>query len=84
MGFFDTLSKTALTIWFIFLVKEGIMVLHMCGKFHVHKNSGSRDMGAKGVKLVFFGLFSKKKEIDLVHSPRERRYYCITCACQIS
>ena len=60
MGFFDTLSKTALTIWFILLVKKGIMVLHMCAKFHVHKNSGSRDMGAKGVKNGGFRTFLKK------------------------
>ena len=48
MGFFDTLSKTALTIWFILLVKKGIMVLHMCAKCHVRRKSGSRDKGAKG------------------------------------
>ena len=57
---FAIFSKMALTIWFIFLVKEGIMVLHMCGKFHVHKNSGSRDMGAKGVKNGGFRTFLEK------------------------
>ena len=60
MGFFDTLSKTALTIWFIFSVKKDIMVLHMCAKFHVHKNSGSRDMGAKVVKNGGFRTFPEK------------------------
>ena len=50
MGFFGILRKTSSTIWFHLLLKEGIIVLHMCAKFQVQVNSGSRDIGAKGVK----------------------------------
>ena len=60
MGFFDTLSKTALTIWFILLVKKGIMVLHMCTKCHVRRKSGSRDKGAKGGTNGGFRAFLEK------------------------
>ena len=62
MGFFDTLSKTALTIWFIFSVKKDIIVLHVCAKFQVRENFCSRDMGQKGVKMGFFGTLSKRNE----------------------
>ena len=31
-------------------MKEGIIVLHMCAKFQVQVNSGSRDLGVKKVK----------------------------------
>ena len=50
MGVFGIFSKTALTIWFLLLVKEDIIILHMCAKFQVQVNSGSRDIGVKKVK----------------------------------
>ena len=50
MGVFGIFSQTALTIWSLLLVKEDIIILHMCAKFQVHVNSGSRDIGVKKVK----------------------------------
>ena len=35
MGVFGIFSKTALTIWFVLLVKEDNIIFHMCAKFHV-------------------------------------------------
>ena len=60
MGFFGIFSKMALTILFIFLQKEGIMVLHICANFQVNKNFSSRDIGKKGVKSGGIRLFVKK------------------------
>ena len=62
MGVFGLFSKNNEYIWFILLGKEDIMVLRVHAKFHDQNISGSRDMGAKGVKMVFFGLFSKNKK----------------------
>ena len=62
MRFFEIFSKTAHTIWFIFIQKEDIIVLHVCAKFQVRENFCSRDMGQKGVKMGFFGTLSKRNE----------------------
>ena len=47
-------------------MKEGIIILHMCAKFHVQRNSESRDIGSNGgqkgskwVKMGFFGILRK-------------------------
>ena len=50
MRFFEIFSETALTISFIFIQKEDIIVLHVCAKFQVRENFCSRDMGQKRVK----------------------------------
>ena len=60
------------------------MVLRVHAKFHDQNFSGSRDIGVKRVKNGGFRTFLKNLWMNLVHSPRERRYYGITCACQIS
>ena len=60
MGFFDTLAKNKEQIWFILLGNEDIMVLRVHAKFHDQTISGSRDMGAKGVKNGVFRTFLKK------------------------
>ena len=54
MSFFEIFSKTALTIWFIFIQKEDIIVLHVCAKFQVRINFRSQNMGSKGVKNGVF------------------------------
>ena len=62
-GVFGIFSKTALTIWFFLLVKEDIIILHICAKLQVQANFCSRDMGSnggsKGVENSFLG-FSQK------------------------
>ena len=78
MRFFEIFSKTAHTIWFIFIQKEDIIVLHVCAKFQVHKNFSSRHIGKKGVKSGGIRLFLKSYWVDLVPSPSERRHYIIT------
>ena len=83
-GFFDTLSKSNEKIWFILLGKKDIIVLHVHAKFHDQDISGSRDIGVKRVKNGVFRTFLKNLWMNLVHSPRERRYYSITCPCQNS
>ena len=60
MGFFGTLSKSNEYIWFILLGKEDIIVLRVHAKFHDESISGSRDMGAKGVKNGVFRTFLEK------------------------
>ena len=37
-GDFEIFSKTSLTIWFHLLVKEDLIILHMCAKFQVQAN----------------------------------------------
>ena len=78
MGFFGIFSKTSLRILLVFTEKEGLIVIHTCTKFHVQENSGSRDMGQKGVRIGGFRHFLKKYHFDLVHSLRKRRYYRVT------
>ena len=60
MRFFEIFSETALTMSFIFIQKEDIIVLHVCAKFQVRENFCSRDMGQKGVKNGFFRHALKK------------------------
>ena len=60
LGVFGVFSKNIEKIWYILLGKEDIMVLHVHATFHVQNVSGSRDMGAKGVKNGFFWTFLKK------------------------
>ena len=60
MGVFGLFSKNNEYIWFILLGKEDIMVLRVHAKFHDQNISGSRDMGAKGVKNGVFRTFLKK------------------------
>ena len=60
MGFFGLFSKNNEYIWFILLGKEDIIVLRVHAKFHDESISGSRDMGAKGVKNGFFRTFLQK------------------------
>ena len=71
MGFFGIFSKTSLRILLVFTEKEGLIVIHTCTKFHVQENSGSRDMGQKGVRIGGFRHFLKKYHFDLVHSSRQ-------------
>ena len=57
MGFFGLFSTNNEYIWFILLGKEDIKVLRVHAKFHDQNISGSRDMGAKGVKNGVFWTF---------------------------
>ena len=59
------------------------MVLRVHAKFHDQNIPDSRDMGEEGIKNGGFQTFLEKYWMNLVHSPREGRYYNITCACQI-
>ena len=60
MGVFGLFSKNNEYIWFILLGKEDIIVLRVHAKFHAENISGSRHMGAKGVKNGFFRTFLVK------------------------
>ena len=84
MGFFGRFSKNNGWIWFFLLGKEDIIVLRVHAKFHVQNISGYWDIGVKGDRNGGFRTFLEKLRLNLVHSPRERRYYSIKCACQIS
>ena len=84
MGFFGIFSKTSLRILLVFTEKEGLIVIHTCTKFHVQENSGSRDIGQKGVRIGVFQHLLKKYHFDLVHSSRQQRSNSITCACKVS
>ena len=84
MGVFGLFSKSNAQIWFVLLGNEDIMVLRVHAKFHDQNFSGSRDIGVKRVKNGVFWTFLKNLWMNLVHSPREQRYYSITCPCQIS
>ena len=83
MGFFGIFSKTSLRILLVFTEKEGLIVMHTFTKFHVQENSGSRDIGQKGVKFAVFRNYLKNYQLDLVHFLRERRYYktAYMCSC---
>ena len=58
--------------------------LHICAKFQVHTNFGSRDMGQKGVKNGGFRYYFENTQSILVHSLRDTRYYSVSYACKVS
>ena len=84
MGVFAIILKTRRVFWFILLGIQDIIVLHMLAKFQVHINSGSWDMGQKGVKNDVFPHFLGNAVKDLVRFPREGRSYSDTYVYQIS
>ena len=85
MGFFKVFSKPRLTIWFHLLEKEDNTILNMCAKLKVQVIFRSRDRGSNGMKMgqkwVFHG-FLENYSVDLIPSPRERRFCNSTYVCQ--
>ena len=59
MGVFWIFSKTSHTIWFHLLVKKGIIILHICAKFHVQANISSRDIWVNVIKMGFYQYLTK-------------------------